>query len=86
MAPLIYALCALTATLCAWLLLRSYVRHRRRLLFWSGLCFVFLSVNNVLLIFDRVFFPTQIDLIYARLAAALLAPVVLLFGLIWEHE
>lgn len=86
MAPLIYSLCALTAMLCAGLLLRSYFRNRFRLLFWSGLCFVFLSANNLVVVFDRIVFPTQLDLSAWRLVFALLAPLVLLFGLIWEHE
>ena len=86
MAPYIYGLCALTAILCAWLLLRTYARNRVPLLFWSGLCFVFLSANNLAVIADRVVFPTQLDLGAARITLALLAPVVLLFGLIWEHE
>ena len=44
------------------LLFRGYARTGARLLFWSGLCFVGLSVNNVLLFFDFVVFPTQVDL------------------------
>ncbi|MBL8848878.1 MAG: hypothetical protein JNG89_04310 [Planctomycetaceae bacterium] len=86
MSPYIYGLCALTAILCAWLLLRTYLQNRVPLLFWSGLCFVFLSANNLLVVLDRVVFPTQIDLGFWRMVLALLAPVVLLFGLIWEHE
>lgn len=86
MAPVIYSLCALTAMLCAWLLLRSYLRNRFHLLFWSGLCFVFLSANNLIVIVDRLIFPTQVDLSIWRQVFALLAPLVLLFGLIWEHE
>jgi hypothetical protein len=86
MAPYIYGLCALTAILCAWLLLRAYAQNRVPLLFWSGLCFVFLSVNNLVVIVDQVVFPTVVDLSAWRMLFALLAPVVLLFGLIWEHE
>lgn len=85
MAPVIYALCALTSLTCAWLLLRAYLRQRHRLLFWSGLCFVGLTVNNVLLVLDRIVFP-DVDLSTWRLAAALLALLLLLFGLIWESE
>jgi hypothetical protein len=85
MAQLIYTLCFLTALLCAGLLLRSYLRHRHRLLFWSMLCFVGLSVNNLLLVMDRIAFP-QLDLSMWRLGTALVAMCLLLFGLIWEHE
>lgn len=86
MAPIIYALCTLTSLTCAVLLLRGYFRNRHRVLFWSGLCFVGLSVNNILLVVDRVALPTTVDLSTWRLAAAFFAPLVLLFGLIWERE
>ena len=32
----VYALCALTSLVCAWLLLRAYQRQRTRLLLWSS--------------------------------------------------
>jgi hypothetical protein len=86
MAELIYTLCALTSATCAWLLLRGYAQNRYRLLFWSGLCFAGLTVNNLLLILDKVVFPTAIDLSTWRLVAALLAPMLLLYGLISEDE
>jgi hypothetical protein len=85
MATIIYTLCALTSFACAWLLLRGYLRNRYRLLFWSGLCFVGLSVNNVLLVLDKVVFPT-VDLSIWRLAAALAALLLLLHGLISENK
>lgn len=86
MAPLIYALCALTSLLCTWLLLRSYRKNRHRLLFWSGLCFAGLSVNNLLLILDRLVFPETMDLTTLRLVSALVALLPLLYGLVWEEE
>lgn len=86
MAPLIYALCALTSMLCTWLLLRGYRRNGYRLLLWSGVCFAGMTVNNLLLILDRVIFPDSIDLLTMRLAAALVALLPLLYGLIWEEE
>jgi hypothetical protein len=85
MAPVIYTLCFLTALLCAGLLIRSYSRTRMSLLFWSGLCFVMLSVNNLFLIIDQVALPT-VDLSLWRLGTGLAAPCLLLFGLIWEHD
>jgi hypothetical protein len=85
MAAIIYSLCALTCLACAILLLRGYARVRHRLLFWSGLCFLGLTVNNLLLVLDRVVFIEQ-DISTARLAAALLALLLLLYGLIWESE
>jgi hypothetical protein len=86
MAQLIYVLCILTSLACAWLLLGSYRRTRHRLLFWSGMCFVVITVNNVLLMFDRVIFPTTVDLLPYRLGSALVALLLLLYGLIYEKE
>lgn len=85
MAEVIYSMCALTSMACAWLSLRGYLRSRYRLLFWSGLCFVGLSVNNILLVLDKLVLPT-VDLTTWRMVAALTAVVLLLFGLIWEEE
>ncbi|WP_341913451.1 DUF5985 family protein [Polaromonas sp. YR568] len=85
MAELIYSLCALTSVACAWLSWRGYQRSGHRLLFWSGLCFLGLSVNNVLLVLDKLVFTTT-DLTLWRLVAALAAVVLMLFGLIWEEE
>jgi hypothetical protein len=81
----IYTVCAVTSFACAFLLLRSYFRSRVRLLLWSGLCFVGMAVNNIILILDRIIFPAT-DLSTLRLATALLALVPLLYGLIWEDE
>jgi hypothetical protein len=86
MASLIYALCALTSLTCLVLLWRSYRATGSRLLFWSALCFLLLTTNNVLLVFDKVVFPVEVDLSMWRLAAALAAVLLLLFGLIWEEE
>ena len=85
MAGTIYALCALTAALCAALLLQSYARGKYRLLLWSGLCFVGLTINNFLLVIDKLFVP-QMDLSVWRSAVALLAMCVLLYGLVWDTE
>ncbi len=85
MSAVIYTLCALTSLACVWFLLRAYVRTRHRLLFWSGLCFLMLTVSNILNIFDRFILP-DVDLVPARLATALVAVALLLFGLIWEGE
>jgi hypothetical protein len=85
MAAVIYGLCALTALLCAWLLLQAYRRGRYRLLLWSGLCFVGLTLNNLLLVLDKVVFP-HIDMSTPRVGVALLAMTVLIYGLIWDTE
>ena len=85
MGAVIYSLCALTAALCAVLLLRGYARTRTRMLFWSGLCFVGLTASNVLLVLDRIVLPA-VDLSTARLAVGLLAVLLLLYGLVMGED
>jgi Family of unknown function (DUF5985) len=85
MAGLFYALCTLTALLCAWLLLRAYFRSRYRLLLWGGLCFLGLTLNNALVVADRLLFP-EVNLFTWRLIVALLAMMVLLYGIIWDAD
>jgi hypothetical protein len=85
MGNVIYSLCALTALLCATLLLQSYRRRPYRFLLWSGLCFVGLTANNTLLAIDKWFGP-GVDLSTWRLVIGLLAMLVLLYGLIWNTE
>ena len=85
MATLIYGLCALTALLCTCLLLQAYVRGRYKLLLWGGLCFAALSINNIILVIDKLVLP-QADLSMWRLATALAAILILLHGLIWDAE
>ena len=82
---LTYGLCALTALSCTVLLLRAYFRTRFRLLLWSGLCFAGLTVNNLLLVLDRVVFP-DIDLLLWRQGSALVAILLLVGGLILEQD
>lgn len=85
MAAVIYTLCALTALLCASLLLQAYRRSSYQLLLWSGLCFVGLTASNILLVLDKLLVP-NIDLSTWRLVCGLLAMMVLLYGLIWKTE
>lgn len=85
MALLIYSLCSVTSLACACLLLRSFVRTRVRLLLWSALCFAGLTASNVLIVIDRVVYPA-LDLLTWRLGVALVALLLLLFGLVWESE
>jgi hypothetical protein len=86
MSAIIYGLCALTALGCAILLLRGYRRSRYRLLLWSGLCFAGLTVNNLLLVIDKVALPPEQDLSVARTTVALISMIILLFGLIWDSD
>jgi hypothetical protein len=85
MSAAIYTLCTLTALMCAGLLLRGFAVSRSRLLLWSGLCFVGLSVTNALLVVEKVAFAS-LDLATWRLAIALLSLSLLLFALIYEEE
>ncbi|MCE3602357.1 DUF5985 family protein [Massilia sp. P8910] len=85
MSESIYILCALTSFACAWLLLQSYRSSRHRLLFWSGLCFSVMTLNNLLLVVDKLVFPAT-DLLPLRHITALAAVLMLLYGLIYEKE
>ena len=85
MAAVVYALCALTALLCAWLLLRAYAAARTRLLWWSGLCFSGLTLTNVLLMLDKLVY-TEVDLQPLRLSVTLLSLLLLLYGLLYADE
>lgn len=85
MPEFVYALCAITSVVCAVLLVNGYRRSRTRLLFWSGLCFAGLAVNNVLLFVDLVVVPS-ISLVLVRSGVALAAMMVLLYGLVRESR
>jgi hypothetical protein len=85
MGPAVYVLGFLTTLACAVLLLRGYGQVKRKLLLWSGLCFVGLALSNLLLFVDLVLVPT-VDLYRWRLVAAAVAMGFLLYGLIWESN
>lgn len=85
MDKLVFALCAATSVLCAALLLRGYLRSRARGLFWACLCFVGLSITNLLLIFDRYVF-TSVDMSLWRLSIALVSTLLLVGGLLFDSE
>ncbi len=84
MGPLLYIVTAFTTLFCAVMLLRAYWQVRRKLLLWSGLCFAFLTLTNILNVVDLALLP-EIDLFTYRLAATAFAMLLLLFGLIWER-
>jgi hypothetical protein len=86
MAPLIYSLCALTSLACVVLLGRAQRRSGSRLLRWTFWCFVLLTLNNVLLVLDKIVFPVEIDLRMWRLATGLAAVALLLWGLVMEED
>lgn len=60
-AIIVYGLCVLTSGLCAALLIRKYKRTPDRLLLWSFLYFLFLSLNSVLVFLDYIL-PAQYNL------------------------
>jgi uncharacterized protein DUF5985 len=83
---ILYLMAVLTCLACTVLLGRSYMHTGVRLLLWGTLCFVGLSISNVLLFFDLIVFPTDVDLRLWRLAAALAGLLFLLYGFIWEDR
>ncbi|MBA3533299.1 MAG: hypothetical protein H0T73_15370 [Ardenticatenales bacterium] len=83
MAFVVYLLCTLTSLACAVLLLRAYRQNKVRLLLWSGLCFVGLTLNNMLLLVDLHVLPAY-DLFILRSLPTLAGLMLLLYGLIWE--
>lgn len=85
MASFTYTLCALTALMCAFLLLRGFIQTRLKVLFWSGLCFAGLAASNAVLVLDKLVF-TEIDLLPYRLWIAVTALALLLVGLVGTDE
>ncbi len=83
MAQTVYILSALTSLACALMLFRGYLKSQTRFLLWSSLCFIGLSLNNILLFIDLVIVP-QVDLSMGRGIAALGGLTLLLYGLIWD--
>jgi hypothetical protein len=67
------------------LLLRAYRVVRKRLLFWSGMCFAGLTVANALLIVDFAFVP-DVSLYRWRLVTAAISTLLLVYGLIFESD
>jgi hypothetical protein len=84
-AAAIYALCALSALLCAWMLFAAYRRSGYPLLFWSSVFFALTTATNTFLVLDKLVFP-DIDLSLWRHGVALLAIGILLYGLVWSSE
>lgn len=83
MAEVVYLLCAVASAFCALLLGKSYRRNPTRLLMWSTLCFVGLTINNFLLLVDLVLVP-DIDLAVFRSVTGFVSIMLLLIGLLWE--
>jgi hypothetical protein len=84
-AAIVYILALVTSCVCAWLLVRSYMRHRTRLLLWSAACFLCLALNNLVVVIDLLVIP-DIDLTIVRTLASLAGVSTLLCGFIWEVD
>lgn len=85
-AAAVYVLCALTALFCTALLTRAWLRTRVRLLLWSAVCFLALTVENALLFVDMVVLPPDISLALARNVIALAGLLCLVLALILERS
>lgn len=83
MAPLVYILCLATSLLCTVLLLKSYFRMGNKLLLWTGLCFLGLSINNLFLLLDLWLLP-DVNLLMFRAIFGLVGLLVLIYGLVRE--
>lgn len=88
MSQAVYILCAITSLVCTVLLVRAYRQNRVPLLFWSGLCFLGLTVENFMLFLDKTVFP-DVDLTMSVRIAALAALgglALLIFGMVWKDK
>ena len=85
MAEIVYTLGIFSSLLCAVLLLRQYSSSRHKLVLWSGLCFVGLTVNNIIVFVDLVAVQ-EIDLFVLRLSVAAVSLSLLVIGLVWENK
>ena len=81
----VYLLCAITSLVCTVMLLRAYQRTGVRLLLWSGLCFLGLTIDNAVLYIDVIVVP-DVDLSVWRRLPGLAGILVLVFGLIWDSK
>lgn len=85
MGETVYLMCGMAAAACLFLLVRGYRRTRMRLLFWSALCFAFLTLNNALIAVDLMMYP-DVDFYPVRNLTALVGMSSLLYGLIRESR
>jgi hypothetical protein len=67
------------------MLFRGYARNRVGLLFWSGLSFIGLMIDNVMLYVDIVVVP-DVNLAIVRKIPGLVSLALLVFGLVWESK
>jgi hypothetical protein len=86
MTGVVYLLCAATSLACAVMLFRGYARTGVRLLFWSGLCFTGLMLDNVMIYVDLILLPTEVSLALWRKIPGLIAITLLIYGLVWDSK
>jgi hypothetical protein len=86
MTGVVYLLCAATSFACAVMLFRGYARTGVRLLFWSGLCFTGLMLDNVMIYVDLILLPTEVSLALWRKVPGLIAISLLIYGLVWDSK
>ena len=86
MAAAVYLLGMFVALACGVLLARGYRQSRQRLLLWSSICFLGLSLSGALLFLDLSVLPATIDLHLLRRAVTAGSMLVLLYGLVWDSE
>lgn len=84
MAMPIYVLSAVTSAAVCWMLFQNYRRTGVRFLLWSSLCFAFFVVNNVILFFDMIVLPDNVDLSVIRTIPVVAGTMTLLYGFIWD--
>ena len=82
-AEMIYALCAATSLVAAVLLFRQRRARPTRLLLWSVVGFLGLTLNNLLVWIDISLLPAN-NLALPRAIAGAVAMMALLYGLIRE--
>jgi hypothetical protein len=79
----VYLMCALTSIFCTVLLFRTYKKNQNKLILWSGVCFICLALNNIMLFVDLVMTPA-VDLAVLRTVPAVVGFGVLVGCLVWE--
>ena len=83
MPGLVYILCAATSLWIAILLWRGSRRGGGGLLFWSSLCFIAMTGNNLLLYVNYFILP-NVDLVLAARLVTAAGIILLNVGLIWH--
>jgi hypothetical protein len=85
MPGLVYLLSTATSFLCCIMLFRGYRRTKVRLLLWSSLCFLGLTIDNLVLYIDLFVVP-DVDLTTIRRLPGLIGLSLLVFGQVWDSK